>query len=84
MAKKNRSHAGASNIGKPQGGAVENSLPLLTKAQVAARAACSQRVINYWMLEGLPFVKFSPRMVRFLASDFEAFLRSRRIGGGGK
>ena len=54
---------------------------LLTKEDVARRAQYSLRSVNYWMETGLlPYVKLG-RGVRFLASDVEAFIRSRRIGG---
>jgi hypothetical protein len=65
---------------EPHSGAVERS-PLLTKADVAHRAKCGRRMINYWMQRGLPYVKLSPRMVRFVPGDVEAFLQSHRIGG---
>jgi hypothetical protein len=64
---------------EPHGGAVENS-PLLTKADVAQRANSGRRMVNYWMKRGLPYLKLSSRMVRFVPGDVEAFLQSHRIG----
>jgi hypothetical protein len=34
------------------------------------------------MKGGLPYLKLTPRMVRFLPNDVEAFLQSHKIGGG--
>jgi hypothetical protein len=82
------------NNDKPHGGAVELSslltktrrapaeaTPLWDKLDVSRRGKVSQRTVAYWMKGGLPFLKLSARMVRFIPSDVEAFLRSRRIGG---
>jgi excisionase family DNA binding protein len=58
-----------------------NGEQLLTKKDVARRAKCSERTVGYWMETGLfPYIKFG-RGVRFTEADYEAFIRSRRIGG---
>lgn len=62
-----------------------DSLALLNKADVAKRGKFCPRMVNYWMASGeLPYLKLSARMVRFLPSDVEAFLQSRRFGGRNK
>ena len=72
--------AGKNSNNEQHGGAVES--PLLTKADVARRGNCCPRMVSYWMARGeLPFIRLTPRMVRFLAADVEAFLQSRRVGG---
>jgi excisionase family DNA binding protein len=69
------------NNDKPPGGAVENHPPLLTKSDFSKRVQCSRRTVDYLMARGeLPFVKLG-KVVRFLESDVEEFLASRRIGG---
>jgi hypothetical protein len=81
--KKKTPPAVAQKNGNPQGVAVENNPPLRTKSDVSRQAKCSIRSVASWMASGkLPYVKLSPRMVRFLDRDVQAFLESRRISGG--
>jgi predicted DNA-binding transcriptional regulator AlpA len=54
---------------------------LWNKREVARRTGYSERQINYWMAQGrLPYVKLSPRTIRFLPADIEAFVQLHRIG----
>lgn len=56
---------------------------LLSRDEVAARFGISRRWLELAAHkgEGPPMVKISRRMVRYRASDIEAWLRARRVGG---
>jgi len=83
---KNNGEPQARTVNSPAKAQTEVGIPtLFDKRDVASRAKCCVRNVNYWMQRGeLPFIRLSARMVRFIASDVEAFLESRRIGGGSK
>jgi excisionase family DNA binding protein len=58
-----------------------NGEKLLTKADVANQAQNSMRTVSYWIAtRQLAYVKLG-RAVRILQSDFDAFIKSHRIGG---
>jgi predicted site-specific integrase-resolvase len=53
---------------------------LWDRVEVAKRGSVSVRTVAEWMKRGLPYLKISPRQVRFVSSDVEAFLAKYRIG----
>jgi excisionase family DNA binding protein len=56
---------------------------LLDKREASALLKICTRKINYAMADGtLPYIKFGPRAVRFLAEDLDAYVKAHRIGGG--
>jgi predicted DNA-binding transcriptional regulator AlpA len=60
---------------------IGKGVQLWSKREVAHRTGYSERQINYWMAQGrLPYVKLSPRRIRFLQADIEAFVQLHRIG----
>jgi len=54
---------------------------LWDRVEVAKRASVSKRTVAEWMKRGLPYLKTSPRQVRFISTDVEAFLAKFRVGG---
>jgi len=54
---------------------------LLRKKDLVRLHKVCERTVNYWIDRGwLPYIKLG-KSVRFLPSDVEEFIKSRRIGG---
>jgi predicted site-specific integrase-resolvase len=53
---------------------------LWDRVEVAKRGDVSIRTVAEWMKRGLPYLKLSPRQVRFMSTDVEEFLAKYRIG----
>jgi excisionase family DNA binding protein len=57
-----------------------NSEKLLKKNDVVQRGNVSLRTVDYWIEKNqIPYLKFGGA-VRFIPSDVDAFIASRRIG----
>ena len=53
---------------------------LLNRRQAAKKLKMGVRTIGTWMADGrLPYIKLSPRCVRFLESDIDKLISSHRI-----
>jgi excisionase family DNA binding protein len=58
---------------------------LLTKGEVADQLRVSKRTVEVWMREGrLPYMRISPRVVRFRWGDVRVKLGEYESGGKGK
>jgi predicted DNA-binding transcriptional regulator AlpA len=60
---------------------------LLDQRQAAARLGLpSSRTLEAWRLRGYgpPFLRLSPRLVRYRASDIDRWLAARLVGGHGR
>ena len=53
-----------------------------TKRELATRLCVSGRTINNWMNQGLPYQKFSTRLLRFPRVAVDAWLNSHQISRG--
>jgi predicted DNA-binding transcriptional regulator AlpA len=54
---------------------------LIKTRDVCQKARVCQRTVDYWREKNLiPYVKLG-KAVRFIPSDVDAFIRSRRVGG---
>ena len=63
-----------------QGNAKIRNEDLLKKKDVIARLRISLRTLDYWLKDGsIPCIKFGGA-VRFLPSDIDNLIASRRIG----
>jgi predicted DNA-binding transcriptional regulator AlpA len=67
-----------------RGGAVEPRAALLTPSEVAEIFGVSQKTLETWRRvgEGPRSVRVSPKVIRYLASDVDAFVLARAGGGG--
>ncbi len=53
---------------------------VLTDEQLAAELAVEPRTLRLWRhCRGLPFVKITPRVIRYRRADIDAWLARRRV-----